>query len=454
MIKKWSLKLAIDLPAMLDCPAKMLPLLTEFNNYRYFLCRGGRGGGKSYNIASDILYIGSIRKVRVLCGREVQNSIKDSVHTLLSDIIKRHGLDYTIKTSEIIHNKTGSSIIFVGLREQGINNIKSYEGIDICWVEEAQSLSKKSIDYLVPTIRKKNSKIILSGNPDTVDDAWLQFFMGRDDTLVININYFDNKFCGNELRIEADKCKERSQSDYDHIWLGMPQSTYGDYLYNYDDLNELKSTRVIQGEENARIIGIDVAGAGCDSSVAVIMRQTSGLFWVVEAIEKWKEEDTTKTLGRILTLNAMYNPVIMVQDICGLGKPIYDMAVKGVKDCKYIGFNGAENPHRLDYAFNRRAEAYLCFRDFLRDKNMFINSRFSELFEELKATRMKYAIRSVNGTRSDTVQLLDKMEIKKALGRSPDTADAFSMAIWGIKTQEFVRKSNSTIKLINKTRRK
>ncbi|OPZ89003.1 MAG: Phage terminase large subunit [Firmicutes bacterium ADurb.Bin419] len=435
----------IELPQFLNCPSKMLPLIVNFNDYRCFLCRGGRGGGKSHTIARFLLYLASLKKIRILCGRETQTSMKDSVHQLLGDIIKKYRLDFTIKGNEIIHNDTGSVFLFIGLREQGIDNVKSLEGVDICWIEEAQSLTTKSIDYLVPTIRKKNSKIILSGNPDTVDDAWLAKFTGRKDTLVININLDDNPFADEVLKLEAQICRERSEEDYQHIWLGVPQSSFGDYLYNFDYLRQAQDLEInrIDGYNN-RIMGVDVAGAGEDSSVAVIIRQTSSIFWVVEHIEKWKESDTTNTIGRIISLISQYKPVATIQDICGIGKPIYDRIKEIGSLTNYVAFNGAEKPLNLDYVLNRRAESYVIFREYLSRNEIFINKNNIELLEDLRATRFKYA--------KDKIQILEKLEIRKSLGRSPDTADAFVMAVWG--AMNYNHKEVTNIKVINNYNRR
>lgn len=435
----------IELPEFLNCPVKMLPLITRFNEFRCFLCRGGRGGGKSHTIARFLLYLASLKKIRILCGRETQTSMKDSVHQLLSDIIKKYKLNFTVKGNEIIHNDTGSVFLFIGLREQGIDNVKSLEGVDICWIEEAQSLTPKSIDYLVPTIRKKNSKIILSGNPDTVDDAWLVKFTGRKDTLVININLDDNPFADEVLKLEAQICRERSEEDYQHIWLGVPQSSFGDYLYNFDYLRQAQDLAInkIDGYNN-RIMGVDVAGAGEDSSVAVILRQTSSIFWVVEHIEKWKESDTTNTIGRIISLISQYKPVATIQDTCGIGKPIYDRIKEIGSLTNYIDFNGAEKPLNLDYVLNKRAESYVIFREYLCRNEIFINKNNIELLEDLRATRFKYA--------KDKIQILEKSEIKKSLGRSPDTADAFVMAVWG--AMNYNHKEVTNIKVINNYNRR
>jgi phage terminase large subunit len=144
-------------------PAKLQFL---FHPQRYKVLYGGRGGAKSWGIARALLIQGTQRPLRILCARETQRSIGDSVHKLLSDQIEALGLGafYAVQKSTIL-GANGTEFIFAGIR-QNVSNIKSYEACDICWVEEAQTVSKSSWDVLIPTIRKTDSEIWVSFNPD------------------------------------------------------------------------------------------------------------------------------------------------------------------------------------------------------------------------------------------------------------------------------------------------
>ena len=148
----------IELPEILDIPEKLIPVMTDFNKYDYFLIEGGRGGGKSQSIARIILWISEQRRVRVCCGRETQATISDSVYKIFNDLISDYDLNFTVKSNKIVHNLTGSSIIFKGFREQGRVNIKGLEGIDILWIDEAQAITKSTLDVIIPTIRKKSKR--------------------------------------------------------------------------------------------------------------------------------------------------------------------------------------------------------------------------------------------------------------------------------------------------------
>ena len=153
---------------------------------RYRVLFGGRGGAKSWGVARALLILAARDQLRILCAREYQTSIKDSVHKLLSDQISELGLDgfYEI-TQASIKGKNGSEFFFVGLKNN-VANVKSYEGIDICWVEEAQSVSPNSWNVLVPTIRKSDSEIWISFNPELpTDETWKRFVMNPPENAKI-----------------------------------------------------------------------------------------------------------------------------------------------------------------------------------------------------------------------------------------------------------------------------
>jgi phage terminase large subunit len=130
-----------------------------FEPSRYKVLYGGRGSGKSWGVARALLLSGMNKPIRVLCARELQNSITDSVHALLADQIKALNLDsiYEVQNT-VIYGKNGTEFLFAGLKHN-VTKIKSFEGVDICWVEEAQTVSKSSWDVLLPTIRKDDSEI-------------------------------------------------------------------------------------------------------------------------------------------------------------------------------------------------------------------------------------------------------------------------------------------------------
>jgi phage terminase large subunit len=212
--------------AKAEFPEK-LKCLFDPPSSRYRVLYGGRGGAKSWGVARALLILAAKDKLRVLCAREYQTSIKDSVHKLLSDQIHDLGLDsfYEI-TQASIRGKNGSEFFFVGLKNN-ISNVKSFEGVDICWVEEAQTVSKTSWNVLIPTIRKEKSEIWVTFNPELETDDTFQRFVVHSpkDCVIEKINWSDNPWFPDTLRLEKDDLKERDIEAYNTVWEGICRQT-------------------------------------------------------------------------------------------------------------------------------------------------------------------------------------------------------------------------------------
>jgi phage terminase large subunit len=198
-----------------------------FRPHRYKVFYGGRGAGKSVNIARVIILKADARKERILCCREFQNSIRDSVHRLLTDQIEALGLSrwFDVTGSEIRSLRTGSEIIFKGLRHNA-PEIKSTEGVDICWVEEAQLVSQESWEMLVPTIRTERSEIWVSFNPAEETDPTYQRFVLHPppNAYVAHVNFDSNPWFPKVLEEERQYCLRSDPDNYDHVWLGACRS--------------------------------------------------------------------------------------------------------------------------------------------------------------------------------------------------------------------------------------
>ena len=159
-----------------DFPDKLNVLFNPVE-CRYRILYGGRGGAKSWGIARALLIKGAKTALRVLCAREFMTSMKDSVHKLLCDQIIELGLiSFYEITQASIRGKNGTEFSFVGLKNNTAN-VKSFEGVDICWVEEAQTVSSRSWNILIPTIRKQDSEIWVSFNPELESDDTYQRFV-------------------------------------------------------------------------------------------------------------------------------------------------------------------------------------------------------------------------------------------------------------------------------------
>lgn len=203
------------------------PILQNIHNYRYrYLAylTGRMGLAKSTNISKALLVAGLMKPLRILCARQTMSSIKDSVHAQLCDIIRQYDLPYVIY-NDTIRAPNGTNFIFKGLQETGIHNIRSMTNIDVCWLEEAQSVSKSSWESLVPTIRAKGSFIIISANPDDESDIVYQMFgpdaESRDDTFVCYKDYRYNPFLLPPAILHDIALMKRNRpDDYDNIYLG------------------------------------------------------------------------------------------------------------------------------------------------------------------------------------------------------------------------------------------
>ena len=217
-----------DLPKVdIRIPAKLQPLLQP---RRFKVIHGGRGGAKSHTVVQLLLAMGVRSKLRILCGREVQKSLKESSTQLLLDYIARLGLSsYYQPLKNEIRGCNGTVFTFTGLRAHTSNSIKSFEGYDIAWVEEAQSVSAHSWNILIPTIRKAGSEIWATLNADQADDyVYSRFIKGSDsDALVMEVNWRDNPWFTDEMDIERRKMKALNDDLYQHIWEGKCRSISG-----------------------------------------------------------------------------------------------------------------------------------------------------------------------------------------------------------------------------------
>ena len=193
-----------------------------FEPHRYKVLYGGRGSGKSMNIARALLVVGAQKPLTILCTREIQTSINDSVHRLLREQIELLGLDgfYRV-TQNAIYGQNGTEFIFKGLRFN-VREIKSTEGVDVCWVEEAQAVSADSWDVLIPTIRKENSEIWISFNPlDEHDPTYERFVLAPPDSAFVRkVNWDENPFFPEVLRQEMEWLMKRDYQSYLHVWEG------------------------------------------------------------------------------------------------------------------------------------------------------------------------------------------------------------------------------------------
>lgn len=276
--------------ARIQLPTKLEPL---FQPARYKVLYGGRGGSKSWGVARALLTIGTTKKIRVLCAREVQKTIADSVHKLLSDQVAELGLGgYTVQETSIFHTN-GTEFVFAGIRGQDIAKIKSFEGVDIVWVEEAQTVSKKSWDVLIPTIRKPGSEIWLTFNPDLDTDETYQRFVEDppDGAVLIPISWHDNPWFPDVLAKERDDLKRRDPIAYENVWEGKCRPSVEGAIYQHEIAALGKRVCNVPYDPMLRVHAVWDLGWNDKTSIIMVQRHLSEVR-IVDYIE-----DSYRTLA-------------------------------------------------------------------------------------------------------------------------------------------------------------
>lgn len=413
--------MTLTLPKILDVPEKLLPFITQVNDYRYFLAEGGRGGSKSQSVGRILLYVGEKRNLRIVCGRETQNTISESVYSLMADLVRQYELDYEIQANKLIHRQSGTEITFRGFRQQGAFNIQGMEGIDIVWIDEAQALTKQTIDVLIPTIRKDTAKIYFTMNRHVVDDPAFATFSGRTDCLHVHINYVDNKFCTNALRREAEECLKKSVDDYEHIWLGKPLAMSEDAVFSIEELEEAgKNKHALNPNYSYRIAGFDIARYGDDKCSAVIIQQMGSLHWEVIHVDEWGQRSITDTCGKIIEIVNEYRVNKAIVDEDGIGGGALDNLKHGRQLDYFVGFRNpviAYNDNK-DYSNPRTLNTYK-LKDLIRKGHLAFNNL--PLLKELATLRYTY-------DHHQRKILVSKDKMRKDGVKSPNLADGLIMA--------------------------
>ena len=260
---------------------KIITIPQEFKrlfdpDWREAAVYGGRYSLKSHTVARYLLIKARQKKTRVACFREFQNSISESSYQLLADLIKQYELnEFELTKNSIISRVNGSDFIFKGLwnNEQ---SIKSIEGIDIAWVEEAQTVSEKSLEVLTPTVRKDGSQIVYTYNrlleEDPVHNRLV--IQGRPNTLIINVNYdiaIKYGMMPDVIRLEMEDDKEKRPALYKHKWLGEPYSLerkiYKDWLIDVEE---------IPHEARLERYGLDFGYSNDPTAIVAVLRHNGG----------------------------------------------------------------------------------------------------------------------------------------------------------------------------------
>lgn len=377
--------------------------------WRNIVFYGGRAGGKSQAVALALLLRGRNEKYRVLCTREYQNSIADSVHKLLKDLIDKYEFtDYEILKDRITNTVTGTEFIFKGLHNNVVE-IKSTEGIDICWVEEAQSITKASLDILTPTIRKQGSQLIFTYNRmNELDPVHVQYALKQSDTTYVKkVNYDILDAIGLlpdviKLEIEADK----SDSElFAHKWLGEPLGQSERSIVPRSAILEAMNRKI--DDDGATEYGVDVARMGDDRTV----------FWHRKGLKTVKYRvlqhlRTTEVCDQLEAFANFDKESLIKIDDTGVGGGVTDEMFKRGYSVHAINFGGVAGDN--DKYPNWISEAWFNMKDIMPECQLPMNS---DLLMELSTRQWN---QDTKGKR----RVESKNEYKKRGFRSPDLADA------------------------------
>ena len=322
--------------AELSVPRKFKGLLEP---RRYKVTWGGRGAAKSQTYAMILISMAISRNVRILCARELQVSIADSVHRLLADTIEMMGVqDYFEVQKAAIYGVNGSEFIFKGLKHN-VGEIKSLAGVDICWVEEAEKVSSGSWEVLIPTIRKEGSEIWISFNPKHPTDATYQRFIAHppEDSFVQKVSWRDNPFFPKVLDMERRDMEKRDPEAYQHIWEGEFDTRYSGAVYAKLVAKLQEAGRVREDVEHDPDYPVYTAwDLGYNDTTAIWFYQTSAREVVVIDYYESNREDIRH-----------YCEVLYGRELVPTARDVETGVVRGFK----LGDDLAEGAHRKAYRY-------------------------------------------------------------------------------------------------------
>ena len=414
---------------LLNLPDKALPIIDpiHFNRLNYFLIEGGRASGKTQSVARFLLYLAEQKSIRIVCGREIQKSVEESVYAVLVDLINKYNLNYEILSTKITHRATKSTFHFRGFREQGSTNIKGLEGVSILWVDEAQAITKQTLDVIIPTIRKEKSKVYWTMNRMTENDPVFSYFANRDDCMHIHINYNENKHCPQKAITEAEICKQRDLADYEYIWLGHPRAKSADYLFGMDMIRDSIGLDMNRIGVSKCIIGNDVARFGDCETVFSVLKSHGPIQWeqhYQEAKKYTSGRPGEDIVGRVLNMQKEFEADAIVMDADGAGGYLTDFMPQ-TKEFELFSFKSLEgwkdDPEYEKFG-DRRTAAYFKVAEWM-NKGWLKILADQTLIDQLLTIRYHY-------DRHSRTILFSKDEMRADLVSSPDRADALAYAVY------------------------
>jgi len=430
-----------------------------FRPKRYKIAFGGRGGYKTVSFSKALLFLALREKKRVLCLREFMSSIDDSVHSALREETEILGMQshYTVYNSRI-EGKNGSLFRY-GALSRNPESIKSKHDFDIAWIEEAETVTQKSLDILIPTIRSKGSEIWMSFNPDDefgavyqlvkphMDIIRTQGFYEDENMYIVKTSLEDNPFAPEELVVDSALMKARDLKKWLHIYGGEVYSDYSQAIIQPEWVDAAIDAHIKLGFEpmGAKSMGFDPADTGADSK-AVMMRHGP----VVTKGKKWSEGEIPEAIDIAFECAYEWRADHIVYDSDGLGRAVKvgllpRLEGKHIQVTGYGGNDAKDNPMLIykedksnrDTFFNKRAQYYWYLRDRFENtynavkKNLYTDpteliSLSSEL-EDLDVLKNELIKIHRKRGQNSFIQIESKEDMRRRGVRSPNMADALVM---------------------------
>ena len=409
---------------------------------------GGRGSSKSWEFAGRITQIGQQYKTRVLCVRRFQNKIKESVYTLIKNQIDNFKFTGYKTLATSIEHDNGSEFVFYGI-ERNIDEIKSFEGADVLWIEEAHNLTKEQWDILDPTIRKEGSEIWLSFNGQLVTDfVWQKFIVNTpENTIVRHINYTENKFISQTTLDIISELKQKDFERYEHIYLGKPLSDDDQVIIKRSWCDAAIDFHLkYDGEmKGAKVSGYDVADSGDDKNAVTIADGS-----IVLDCYEWKggDNELKKSADRV-RLEAVKYGAHIIYDSIGVGAHT-GSTLQAANFNHFSGFNAGGKVQKplkkyngvkqKEYFSNVKAQAWWLVADRLRNTYDYLHNgnknyhadeliSISSNIDKLEALISELTTPRRDFDKAGRVKVESKDDLKKRDIMSPNLADSFIMAL-------------------------
>jgi phage terminase large subunit len=357
--------------------------------------------------------------MRAVCIREVQKSLKESAKRLIEDKIEALGLGRVFEVqNDQIKTPGGGLIIFNGMVDHTAESIKSLEGYDVAWIEEAQSMSQRSLDLLRPTIRKEGSEIWASWNPRFKTDPIDVFLRQQppDNAIVRRINYEDNPRFPQVLEIERKHDETGDKDKYRNIWLGAYENLGDQQFIGASIVEDAMQETVVTTVFDEVTLGVDVARYGNDETVIAVRRGRDA------RAEPWlffRGLDTMEVAARVAMEIDRLGPDAVFVDVGGVGAGVVDRLRQLGRDIIAVDSGRSSDGTASAKTANKRAEMWTRMRDWLHQGAVAIPDD-PRLEAQLTSVQYKHDA-------NNAILLEKKEDIRKRGLPSPDRADALAL---------------------------